>query len=91
MQASATVSASSAPSITISRKKAMTPSSSISLHEKPVLMVYWQPPRAKLPGVAHVQGNAMTHAVQTPSFSFFLWKKAYMSIDANHVRNPKDR
>ena len=24
-------------------------------------------------------------------FFFFLWKKAYMSIDANHVSNPKDR
>ena len=27
-----------------------------------------------------------------PFFFFFLWvKKAYMSIDANHVNNPKDR
>ena len=24
-------------------------------------------------------------------FSFFVGKKAYMSIDANHVSNPKDR
>ena len=24
-------------------------------------------------------------------FFFFGWKKAYMSIDANHVSNPKDR
>ena len=22
---------------------------------------------------------------------FFLWKKAYMPIDANHISNPKDR
>ena len=39
----------------------------MSLHKKPVLMVYWHPPRAKLPGAAHVRvrGNAMIHAVQT--------------------------
>ena len=24
-------------------------------------------------------------------FFFCVWKKAYMSIDANHVSNPKDR
>ena len=24
-------------------------------------------------------------------FLFFLWKKAYMPIDANHTSNPKDR
>ena len=24
------------------------------------------------------------------SFFFFLWKKAYMRIDANHISNPKD-
>ena len=29
--------------------------------------------------------------VQSLFFFFFLWKKAYMSIDANYISNPRDR
>ena len=44
----------------------------------------------------HAQSNSCNPSKQAMQPTFlvlfhFPWKKAYMSIDANHVSNPKDR
>ena len=41
-------------------------------------------------GEAHGQPVAAPRAAGHHTF-VFLWKKAYISIDANHISNPKDR
>ena len=34
---------------------------------------------------------ASASATNSFFFFFFVWKKAYMSIDANYISNPRDR
>ena len=50
----------------------------------------------RLSGPQHIllQSKLLCHGIlydtMTQPFFFFLWKKAYMSIDANHISTPKD-